>query len=86
MIYKVISRDGQEDYVDVEDVASAISLGRVMFGPGISARPAYYGEWKCGDNCGYEMNGQHYWLGNDGQKIYGKKPGSQNQKFGQKDI
>lgn len=86
MIYKVTSRDGQEDYVDVEDVASAISLGRVMFGPGISARPAFYGEWKCGGNCGYNANGQHYWIEPDGQITYGKRPGSRNEKFGPKEI
>jgi len=71
--YKVMSRDGQEDFLQAENLEMATAIGIVTYGPGVAVRPAYYGEWDCGIRCGYDLDGRHYYVLPDGSKDYGRK-------------
>lgn len=71
--YKVISRDGQEDFLTADSLEMATAMGIVTYGPGVAVRAAYYGEWDCGVRCGYDVTGRHYYVAPDGSHDYGPK-------------
>jgi hypothetical protein len=60
MFYKVMGPEKQEDFVEADSALMAQVIGTVMFGPGVAVRKAFYGEWDCGNGCGYDLDGQHY--------------------------
>jgi hypothetical protein len=80
--YKATSTDGQEDYYAADNMDLALGMAIVMFGFGVSVRPAYYGEWDCGLRCGYDLSGRHYYVKPDGSREYQKPTESESEKFG----
>jgi hypothetical protein len=70
IMYKALASDGREDYYDADNADMALAMGIIMFGDGVAVRPAFYGEWDCGNDCGYDISGNHYWTMPDGSRTY----------------
>lgn len=70
LMFKLSGPNSEEDYEMAESLEMAEAMAIVTYGPGATAREAFYGEWECGARCGYSDTGEHYRIGSDGSKVF----------------
>lgn len=80
IMYKLLGANGAADYEAAETLDMAQAMAIVTYGPGSTARESFYGEWKCGLACGYDDDGNHYKVTENGSRDYGSE--LLNKKFG----
>ena len=80
--YTVKTASGVTDFFFAIDIIDAWSQAYQDYEDVDSVRESFYGEWDCGTACGYEEDGKHYWINEQGAKVFGNKPSkSEIQKF-----
>jgi hypothetical protein len=57
--YRVFIPNVVEDFIWAEDLKSALKQATEEYGTEVAVREAFYKEWNCGGNCGYDDLGNH---------------------------
>ena len=57
--YRVFIPDVVECFIWAEDLESALEQAIIEYGTEVAVREAFYKEWNCGGNCGYDDLGNH---------------------------
>ncbi len=70
-MFTITTPGGISDYYYADTMAEAFIDAHRDYGEGITIRPAWYGEWKCGTkeigNCWYDEYGVHHRRGEETQ-------------------
>lgn len=68
-MYAAIAPNGTTDYFYADSMYEAYLEAKDTYGEGVTIRPSWYGEWKCGseelatekgNGCWYDKYGNHY--------------------------